>query len=222
MTRGTSPHPGRGWSSCRPAIFSHASPRPRTGRSFRGDPGYPHLHLGAPRLAGVADDRADARMRVARAHHLGCLDRGGMVRLPARSDDAGADRAAGHRNDDCRRGGEDAAPPARRPALGHPLEQRVQQFRRGLRVVQVLAVQDQPLGFAGGHPAEQGRQASQAGQLLTAIRAGAQMNVNDRALGRVDRPDDVDAERLTDVTAGRAGHGASPRSSSASFSARSA
>jgi hypothetical protein len=115
-----------------------------------------------------------------------------------------------------------AAPPARGTPHGHPAEQRVQQLGRGLRVAQVVAVQDQPLGFVGRHPAEQGRQAGQAGQFLPAVRAGAQVDINDRALGGIDRPDNVDAERLANVTAGWAGHGASPRSSSASFRARSA
>ena len=59
------------------------------------------------------------------------------------------------------------------------------------------------LGLTDRDPAQQGRQASQAGQFLTALRAVAQVNVHHGALGRIDRPQHVDTERVPDVAAVR-------------------
>ena len=86
-----------------------------------------------------------------------------------------------------------------------------------------LGAVGQLLGLADRDPAQQGGQAGQPGQFLAALRAAAQVGVHHGALGRVNGAEYVDTERVPDVAAVRwAGHGASPRSSSASLSALSA
>jgi hypothetical protein len=59
----------------------------------------------------------------------------------------------------------------------------------------------QLLGFPDRDAAQQGWQASQPGQFLTALRARAQVSVYYRALGGIDGPEHVDTERMPDVTA---------------------
>jgi hypothetical protein len=60
------------------------------------------------------------------------------------------------------------------------------------------------------------------GQFLAALVALIQVRVDLGSLAWFDRADDIYAEQFTERPAGRVTHGASPRSSSASFSALSA
>ncbi len=56
-----------------------------------------------------------------------------------------------------------------------------------------MASVGEPFDVAGRDPAEQGRQPGQPGQLLTASRAVAQVCVDYRAFGRIDRAHHIDA-----------------------------
>ena len=67
----------------------------------------------------------------------------------------------------------------------------------------VQVIVGQVLGLPDRDAAQQGRQAGQAGQLLTALRARAQVSVHYRPLGGIYGPEHVDTERMPDVTAVR-------------------
>ena len=70
------------------------------------------------------------------------------------------------------------------------------------------------------HPGQQGGQAGQAGQFVPAVPARHQVRVDQSALGGIDSAEHVDAKRRPGVGAvPYLGHGASPRSCSASLSA---
>jgi len=106
-----------------------------------------------------------------------------------------------------RRGGQ-AAPPPGLANLGRAAEQRIQHLHRGdlgprqLGTRQfVKVIVGQLLGLPDRDAAQQGRQAGQPGQFLTALLARAQVGVNHRALGGINGPEHVDTERMPDVTA---------------------
>ena len=70
------------------------------------------------------------------------------------------------------------------------------------------------------HPGQEGGQARQAGQLVPAVPAGHQVGVDQSALGGIDGAEHVHAKRRPGLSAVPClGHGASPRSCSASLSA---
>ena len=67
--------------------------------------------------------------------------------------------------------------------------------------LQLFVAEGQPLGVRIRHPAQQRGQPGEAGQLFPAVEAVGQVGVHDRALGWVDRAQDVNAEGLADLIA---------------------